>query len=77
MNVCCYNFVLRLKYILMTYKQMDKLKLSTCTCLIRIPYKTKLFIGINVREIRYCQNREKFKHTKTYFQQVPENNTEE
>ena len=54
----------------MTYKQMDKLKLSTCTRLIRIPYKTKLFIGINVREIRYCQNRKKFKHTKTYFQKV-------
>ena len=24
-----------------------------------MPYRTKLFIGINVRELRNCQNREK------------------
>ena len=35
-----------------------------------IPYRTKLFIGINVREIRDCQNRERFKPTKTNFQQA-------
>ena len=35
---------------------------------IYIPYRTKLFFGINVREIRDSQNREKFKPTKTYFQ---------
>ena len=33
-------------------------------------YRTKSFIGINVREISDCQNREKFKPAKTYFQQV-------
>ena len=35
-----------------------------------IPYRTKSFIGINVREISDCQSRKKFKPAKTYFQQV-------
>ena len=35
-----------------------------------IPYRTKWFIGINVCEIRDCQNRQRFKPTKSYFQQV-------
>ena len=37
---------------------------------LRLPYRTKVFIGINVREIRDCQNRERFKPTKTNFQQA-------
>ena len=35
-----------------------------------IPYRTTLFIGINVRKICDCQNNEKFKPSKTYFQQA-------
>ena len=35
-----------------------------------LPYRTKVFIGINVREIRDCQNRENFKPTKNNLQQV-------
>ena len=38
--------------------------------IINIPYRTKVFIGINVREIRDCQNRERFKPTKSISQQV-------
>ena len=36
----------------------------------QIPYRTKVFIGINVRKIRDCQNRERFKPTKSNFQQA-------
>ena len=36
----------------------------------QIPYRTKVFIGINVREIRDCQNREEFKPTKNNFHQA-------
>ena len=35
-----------------------------------IPYRTKVFIGINVCEIRDCQNRKTFRPTKTHLQQV-------
>ena len=42
----------------------------TCEKTVRIPYRTKVFIGINVREIRDCQNRERFKPTKNNFQQA-------
>ena len=35
-----------------------------------IPYRTKVFIRINVREIRDCQNRERFKPTKNNIQQA-------
>ena len=35
-----------------------------------LPYRTKVFIGINVRDIRNCQNREIFKPTKIISQQV-------
>ena len=38
-----------------------------------IPYRTKLFIEINVREIRNCVNRENFKLTKTYIHQLSHN----
>ena len=34
------------------------------TCSIIIPYRTKIFIGINVREICNCKNSEKLKPTK-------------
>ena len=37
--------------------------------LLIIPYRTKVFIGINVREIRDCQNRERFKPTKSITHQ--------
>ena len=33
-----------------------------------IPYRTELLIGINVCEIGECQNNEKCKPSKTYFQ---------
>ena len=35
-----------------------------------IPCRTKAFIGINVCEIRDCQNRKTFRPTKTHLQQV-------
>ena len=35
-----------------------------------LPYRTKVFIGINVREIRYCQNRKRFKPAKSISQQM-------
>ena len=35
-----------------------------------IPYRSKVFIGINVREIRDCQNRERFKLAKNIFPQT-------
>ena len=35
-----------------------------------IPYRTIVFIGINVREIRDCQNCERFEPTKNIIQQV-------
>ena len=36
--------------------------------IILLPYRTKLFIGINVREIHDCQNRERFNPTKNSSQ---------
>ena len=41
-----------------------------CLVILIIPCRTKLLIGINVREVRNCQNREKFKPINTYVQQV-------
>ena len=35
-----------------------------------LPYRTKVFIGINVCEIRDCRNREGFKPTKNSFHQA-------
>mgnify|MGYP001804273801 CR=1 FL=1 len=35
-----------------------------------IPYRTKVFIGINFPEICNCQNRERFIPTKNIIQQV-------
>ena len=35
-----------------------------------IPCRTKVFVGINVCEIRDCQNRERLKPTKKNFQQA-------
>ena len=35
-----------------------------------LPYRTKVFIGINVREIHDCQNRKRCKPTKNIFQQA-------
>ena len=48
------------------------LQLPQCnTSTIRhLPYRTKKFIEINVREIRDCQNREGFKPTKNNFHQA-------
>ena len=42
-------------------------------------YRTKVFIGINIREIRDCQNRERFSSIKNFFHQVLDtwNNTED
>ena len=37
---------------------------------LRLPYRTIVFIGINVREIRDCQNPERFEPTKNISQQV-------
>ena len=37
---------------------------------VHIPYRTKLFIGINVREICNCQKLRKIKPTKSNIQQV-------
>ena len=44
-----------------------------------IPYRTKLFIGINVREIRDCQNCKNLNPLKVISNRcsLPENNTEE
>ena len=37
---------------------------------VKLPYRTKVFIGINVREIPDCQNREGFKPTKNNYHQA-------
>ena len=44
--------------------------LSTIINTGKLPYRTKVFTGINVREIRDCQNRERFKATKSISQQL-------
>ena len=41
----------------------------------KVLYRTKLFIGFNVREIRDCQKSRKVKPTKSCY--MPENNTED
>ena len=43
---------------------------------VHIPYRTKLFIGINVHESRDCQNCEKYEPISCRCL-MPENNTEE
>ena len=35
-----------------------------------IPYRTIVFIGIDVRKIRDCQNRKRYEPTKNIIQQV-------
>ena len=54
---------------------IGELKTATCISIheiryIQLPYRTKVFIGVNVREIRDCQNRERFKPTKSMIHQV-------
>ena len=41
------------------------------SCGQTLPYRTKVFIGINIREIHDCQNRARFKPTKSITYQVP------